>query len=379
MHEVSVAVVGLSFGLEFVPIYLDHPNVSDVYVVDSNEVLLKTARERYSIPAERCLSDFEAVLNNSSIDAVHLNTPPATHAPFSVRVLESDKHCACTIPMGMSIEEIYSVIEARKRSGRRYMFMETTVYQRETLYVKELLQGGQLGRVQYMSCAHYQDMEGWPKYWEGFPPLMHPTHAIAPCIMFADAVPREVYGRGSGRIRPELAKQYGCNFAFEAALIGLENSDITIEMERFLYGVARGYSECFRIYGEEKSFEWQQMSSDLPVMFSRTDGFLWRGRSADIREERIEIPDYAHLLPEQIAKYTQRTVYNAEHSHLSFAQGGGHGGSHPHLVNEFVLSILEDRNPYPNDIDGAYWTSVGICAHQSAMAGGKVTTVPTFE
>ena len=54
-------------------------------------------------------------------------------------------------------------------------------------------------------------------------------------------------------MREELEKQYGCPFAFESAFISLKDSDITIEMERFLYGVARSYSECFRIYGENKS------------------------------------------------------------------------------------------------------------------------------
>ena len=41
-------------------------------------------------------------------------------------------------------------------------------------------------------------------------------------------------------------------------------------MERFLYGVARSYSECFRIYGEKKSFEWQQLASESPVFYTRT-------------------------------------------------------------------------------------------------------------
>ena len=39
-------------------------------------------------------------------------------------------------------------------------------------------------------------------------------------------------------------------------------------MERFLYHVARGYSECFNIYGEKKTFEWQQIESEKPVMFT---------------------------------------------------------------------------------------------------------------
>lgn len=84
--------------------------------------------------------------------------------------------------MGMSIDELYQVIDARKRSGKHYMFMETSVYGREFLYVKNLYEKGELGRIQFMRCAHYQDMEGWPDYWLGFPPLMHPTHAVAPCL-----------------------------------------------------------------------------------------------------------------------------------------------------------------------------------------------------
>ena len=36
----------------------------------------------------------------------------------------------------------------------------------------------------------------------------------------------------------------------------------------FLYHVARGYTECFNIYGERKSFEWQQLESEKPVLFS---------------------------------------------------------------------------------------------------------------
>ena len=201
-------------------------------------------------------TDFEAVLQNPDVDAVHLVIPPALHAPMSVQVLNAGKHCACTIPMGMSMKELEDVIKARKASGKHYMFMETSVYTREYLYVKELYESGAMGKLQYMRCAHYQDMEGWPSYWDGFPPLAHPTHAIGPCFALAGQRPVSVFGRGSGKVRPELEKQYGCPFAFESALVALEDGETTVEMERFLYHVARGYSECFNIYGENKSFEW---------------------------------------------------------------------------------------------------------------------------
>ena len=389
MKKLNVALVGLSFGLEFAAIYCKHPDVDKVYEKKKNEKLLNIARERYSIPPSQCFTDLQSVLDIPEIDAVHLVTPPSTHAPFSVRVLNAGKHCGCTIPMGMSLDELKQVIEARKASKKNYMFMETTIFQREFLYMKELYEKGALGRLQYMTCAHYQDMEGWPDYWKGFPPLMHPTHAVAPCLMLAGHLPEKVYARGSGKVRKELEETYGCPYAFEAAFITLQDSDITIEMERFLYGVARSYSECFRVYGENKSFEWQQLADEDPVLYTRT-GELQRvdilneekeesSRGGEILEERIKIPDYAYLLPDEIASFTTNTVYNNENTHLSFKQGGGHGGSHPHLVHEFIRSILEERKPAIDDIMGAYWTGTGICAHESAMKGGEVITIPRFE
>ena len=82
------------------------------------------------------------------------------------------------------------------------------------------------------------------------------------------------------------------------------------------------------------------------------------GRGGLVTEERIQIPPtYADRLPAEIGRFTKQTVYDDSNPHLSFLQGGGHGGSHPHLVHEFVRSILEDRTPVPSDI-GAYWTGV---------------------
>lgn len=376
--KVKVALVGLSFGAEFVPIYLKHPDVGSVVLVDQDPKVLGEIGDKFE--AKERLSSIEDVLSDPSIDAVHLVTPPATHAPLSVKVLESGKHCACTIPMGMSMDELNQVIAARKASGKQYMFMETAVYTREFLHVKEMVEAGQFGPIQFMRCAHYQDMEGWPDYWMGFPPLMHPTHAVAPCLVLAGKRPTQVYAKGSGKVREELAERYGCPYSFESALITLDGDAPAIEMARFLFHVARGYTESFNVYGEERSFEWQQIESEKPVLFTRNHDSGQHGfRGMTIDATYVDAPDYAHLLPDEIARFTQKTIYDESNPHLSFIQGGGHGGSHPHLVNEFVRAICEDRSPAPNDIDGAYWTAVGILAHNSAMEGGTIKNVPVFE
>ncbi len=57
---------------------------------------------------------------------------------------------------------------------------------------------------------------------------------------------------------------------------------------------------------------------------------------------------------------------------------GGHGGSHGHLMNEFVTAILEDRKP-PVDVATALNLTVpGIVAHQSAINGGETRKIPVF-
>ena len=60
-------------------------------------------------------------------------------------------------------------------------------------------------------------------------------------------------------------------------------------------------------------------------------------------------------------------------------QGGGHGGSHPHLVHEFVSSIVSHRKPLIDAVTAADWTAAGLAAHESAMNDGMEVTIPAFD
>ena len=50
---------------------------------------------------------------------------------------------------------------------------------------------------------------------------------------------------------------------------------------------------------------------------------------------------------------------------------GGHGGSHGHLMNEFVTAILENRKPLVDVAAALNMTVAGIVAHQSALKDGE--------
>jgi hypothetical protein len=54
-------------------------------------------------------------------------------------------------------------------------------------------------------------------------------------------------------------------------------------------------------------------------------------------------------------------------------------GLHPHLVHEFVSSVLAGRAPFVDDVTAANWTATGIAAHESARRGGQRVAGPDFD
>ncbi len=369
-----MALVGLRFGAGSIPISLHHPHVESLTICDLDEPLLHKFADRYAV--KNRTPDFDEVIASKDIDAVHLITPLDCHAKQSVAVLESGKHCACTVPMGMTLEELRAVISAQRSSGKNYMMMETAVYTREYLYAKDLMAAGEFGPITFVSGAHYQDLEGWPSYWKGLPPLLYITHAISPGLSLLGTRATRVHCFGSGQLRDDLREMYDNPFPFETAIFKLENTPIAAQVSRFMFQTARSYTESFAIYGEAKSFEWQQLEDEDPIVFTMGEPTEKRGRP--ISAERISVPDRPDLLPNQIARFTKRGVYDESRPHLSFLQGGGHGGSHPHMVHEFVSSIVEGRRAWVDEIAAANWTAAGICAHESAMRDAAGVDIPNF-
>lgn len=367
---INVAIVGLGFGAEFIPIYQRHPRANLRAICQRTESKLNEVGDAFGV--ERRHASYDELLADPDVDAVHINTPIPDHAPQSIAALKAGKHVLCTVPMATSIEDCRAIVDLVKETGLKYMMAETVVYAREFLFVKEMYERGELGKIQFLQASHQQDMDGWPNYWPGLPPMHYATHCVGPCLALTRAEAEYVSCFGSGTIREELIGNYNSPFAVETTHIKFRDSDLTARIYRSLFDTARQYRESFDVYGSEKAFEWPLIEGEQPVLHTA------KKPEPEI-PQRVAVPDYARLLPEEIQPFTTGGVYDTdEHQHLSFTQGAGHGGSHPHLVHEFVSALAEDRDPYPNAVQSANWTCVGICAHQSALKGGEIVRLPEF-
>ena len=370
---IRVAIIGLGFGAEFIPIYQNYPGAKLYAISRRDKKGLDESGDRYGV--ETRYTDYRKLLEDPNIDAVHINSPIPDHAWMSIEGLKAGKHVACTVPMGTSIDECRQIVEAQRKSGKTYMMMETVVYSREYLFVKELYDRGDLGRLQFLRGSHQQDMDGWPNYWPGLPPMWYATHCVSPCLAIVDKLAESVVCHGSGRIREDLISRYGSPFAIETATFKIKDSDVVAEVTRSLFETARQYRESFDVSGSKKSFEWQQVENEGPVIHTKStpEHPLTEPEIA----RRVKVPDYAARLPEGIRRFTQPSaIQDAEH--LSFLQGGGHGGSHPHMVHAFLSAVRGERPALPDAETSANWTMVGLRADDSAMRGGDRVTIPTF-
>jgi len=182
------------------------------------------------------------------------------------------------------------------------------------------------------------------------------------------ALADRVVCHGSGRIREELVQKYNSPFAVETATFTIRGSDVVVEVTRSLFDTARQYRESFDVTGSKVSFEWQQVEGENPVLHTR-------GLPEPQIPRRVKVPDYAGRLPEPVRKFTG-AIHDA--THLSFLQGAGHGGSHPHLAHNFLMAVTGKQPAFPDAPTSANWTAVGLCAHESAMKGGEPVNVPDF-
>lgn len=366
MKTARVGLIGLGFGSEFIPIYQAHPRAEIAAICQRTASKLKEVGERYGIPTR--YTDFREILTDPNVDFVHINSPIPDHAPQTIAALKAGKHVMCTVPMATTVEQCKEIVGLVRETGLKYMMAETVVYSREYLFVKELFRKGELGKIQYLQASHPQDMEGWPDYWKDMIPMHYATHVVSPLLALVDGLAEYVSCFGSGTVNDECARRSGNKFAVESCHIKIKDSDVAAHLWRFLWDTARQYRESIDVYGSKKSFEWPLVAGERPVLHTA------KKPEPEIAS-RVEVPDYAGLLPEQIRKFTRGVM---DEEHRSFIQGGGHGGSHPHLVNEFVSALIEDRDPFPNAERAANWTSVGICAHLSAMKGGERVDIPDF-
>jgi len=118
---------------------------------DINTERLAQAKVRY--PSLEITARFDDLLSDSTVDAVVIATPVATHYEFARRALEHGKHVLVEKPVAASVAEAESLIEIAAKRGLTLMVNHTFVYTGAVRKMKEIVAGGDLGDLYYFDSV----------------------------------------------------------------------------------------------------------------------------------------------------------------------------------------------------------------------------------
>lgn len=376
MSSITVAVVGLGFGQEFVPIYLSQPEVGDVVLVEPDVQRRAQVARRFGL--QPGYPDLESALADSLVDAVHILAPVAVHADQVAATLRAGKHVASAVPMATTLQDLDRLITLQEQTGLNYMMMETSVFAREYRLVQQLLEDNAFGPLTLYRGYHVQNLDGFPRYWQGFPPMHYVTHALAPVLSLLGTRVTAVRCQGAGRLTPDrTAGGFDNPFPTEVGLFTLAESDVLADITMSFFQTARSYIEGFSLYGEKLGVEWP-IDNEGPLRLYDMVGPPTGSRGNQVSVREVEPSDVVDPLPEPLRPFVRPTEVLLDGMPEPVTIGAGHGGSHPFLVHEFISSLVDHRTPLIDARVAARWTAPGICAHQSALEHGREIAVPAY-
>ncbi len=118
-------------------------------ICDPDRERLARVAARY--PAARQAGSVDELLADDGVRAVAVATPVRTHFSIARQALETGRHVFIEKPMTGSVAEAEELIALAERKGLALMVGHVFVYSPAVRMIKALLEGGELGRVFYIS------------------------------------------------------------------------------------------------------------------------------------------------------------------------------------------------------------------------------------
>lgn len=149
VRPVGVAVVGCgAWGRNLVRTFHTLPGSKLHAVVDLDEKRLAQMRQQF--PGVGATPDYDQVLRDPAIEAIVVGASAVAHKPLALRALAAGKHVYVEKPLALSVADAQAIVDAAKTAGRTLMVGHLLLYHPAVLYLRRLLDQGQLGEVYYM-------------------------------------------------------------------------------------------------------------------------------------------------------------------------------------------------------------------------------------
>lgn len=402
--KLNLGIVGLGeFSLQFLEIFLAHPDVERVCGAEMNDERREFAASHFGLKMYRT---FEEMLEkDTEINCVAIFTQRHQHGPMAIAALKAGKHVFSTVPIGCTIEEIKEIVELTEKTGLTYMTAETCYYFPCAVFCRERYRKGEFGEFVYGESQYYHDITGmfrsfsgsgnpeWKKV-AGIPPMYYATHSMSMLFSAIDDIPVEVSCFGYEDNENDDIYGAGKNhwdnpFSNETAVLKMSKGGIARINEFRRVGAFKPSSYITGIYGKKAIYEGSGMNHIFVHGEVNKDPYaedvsgLINSFNYENNKDNINPTD-------GILIYKYHSGYSAVHNiervpkEIRYIKGehgyelDGHNGSHYLLVDDFCRAVVHSIVPPNNVWESATYAAAGIVAHESAMQNGKSLPIPFF-
>lgn len=360
--------------------------ISDLYQ-DLAERALKSAADKGHAP-KLYYGDpnaWRTMLSETRPDAVFIATPWELHAPMAVAAMRAGAHAFVEIPIALTLQEMWQLVDTSEETGRHCMLMENVCYGREELLYLNMVRQGLLGELLHAEAAYIHDLRAQMKEvdrgtgsWRTYHYArrngnLYPCHGLGPVAQYMSlARGEDQFGRLSSFSSPGRGR----------TLYGKANFPADHKWNQLDFGKGGDMNTSIikTVHGKTIMVQWDETSPRPYTRHNLIQGT--RGTLAGFPNRlSIEGVNRAHQWAqgEEFAKLT------AAYEHPLWkragdlaAKMGGHGGM-DFLMLFRIVECLRGGLPLDQNVyEGCAWSAVAPLSEKSVRENGAVQDFPDF-
>jgi predicted dehydrogenase len=154
-RKIGFAVVGLGAIAQgsVLPAFRHARQAKLVAMVSRDKRKAEKLSRKFKAPAFFGAEDFAACLAHPEVDAVYLATPQSEHLAATLAAARAGKHVLCEKPLALNSAQSAEMVKVCAECGAQLMTAYRKYYEPAALFLKKLIQSGQLGKLDVMHTA----------------------------------------------------------------------------------------------------------------------------------------------------------------------------------------------------------------------------------
>jgi predicted dehydrogenase len=321
---------------------------------------------------------YEEMVRRDDLDLVYIPTPWRWHVRMAVAAMEAGKHAMVEVPIAVSIEDCWKLVEVSERTKRHCMMLENANYGYNEMLVNRMVKAGLFGDLLHAECAYDHDLrkvlfenrsEGLWRRAEhiGRNGNLYPTHGLGPVAFYLGINRGDRFDHMVSMSSPEAGltahrkatvpagdpkwqEKYDCGDVNTSLIKTAQGRTIMLQHD---VSNPRPYDRINLVAGTKGIFR------DYPARFY-FDGQAGGEKWAPIKEWKAR---YEDPLWTQLKKVASK---------------GGHGGMDYVMNWRLVECVRKGLVPDMTVYDGVSWSAPAPLSEKSVAGGSAPMKFPDF-